>query len=70
LLSHETRRHLLDAVEELPPTQRRVLTLRDVEGWLPAEVCELLDLSDANQRELLHLARSKVRAALEQHMAR
>ena len=49
----------------LPPAQRQVLVLRDIEGLDAAEVCALLDISDANQRVLLHRARHKVRAAVE-----
>ena len=45
--------------------QRQVIVLRDIEGWEGHEVCDLLDLSEANQRVLLHRARSKVRQALE-----
>jgi RNA polymerase sigma-70 factor, ECF subfamily len=55
------------AIETLPPKQREVVTLRDVEGWASDEVCEALRISEANQRVLLHRARSKVRAALEHH---
>ncbi len=64
LLSGELRRHLLDAVDELAPGQRLVIMLRDVVGMPADEVCELLDLSNANQRVLLHRARVSVRAAL------
>jgi RNA polymerase sigma-70 factor (ECF subfamily) len=46
-----------------------VITLRDVQGFAADEVAELLDISDVNQRVLLHRARSKVRAALEAHLA-
>jgi RNA polymerase sigma-70 factor, ECF subfamily len=67
LLGHETLDVLWDAIAALPDMQRRVITLRDVEGCCPAEVCELLGLSEANQRVLLHRARSKARAALETH---
>ena len=42
--------------------------LRDVEGWPAEEVCELLELTEANQRVLLHRARSAVRRALELHL--
>jgi RNA polymerase sigma-70 factor, ECF subfamily len=52
----------------LPPNQRAVIELRDVEGWEAREVCELLEISEANQRVLLHRARSKVRLALERHL--
>ena len=45
-----------------------MITLRDVEGWSSDEVCALLDISDANQRVLLHRARSKVRRELEAYL--
>lgn len=64
LLSRELREHLLDAVERLSPDQRAVITLRDLVGLPAAEVCELLDVTDANQRVLLHRARARVRTAL------
>jgi RNA polymerase sigma-70 factor, ECF subfamily len=64
LLSAELRRHLLEAVDTLSPDQRAVITLRDLVGLPAAEVCDLLDLSEGNQRVLLHRARSRVRAAL------
>jgi RNA polymerase sigma-70 factor (ECF subfamily) len=67
LLSLETRGQVLAAIEALPPAQREVITLRDVEGWSSAEVRAALDLSEANQRVLLHRARSKVRARLERY---
>jgi RNA polymerase sigma-70 factor, ECF subfamily len=53
----------------LPERQRRVIELRDVEGWEPAEVCESLGLSPENQRVLLHRARSTVRGILEEYFA-
>lgn len=58
------------AVDELPAAQRAVLVLRDVEGADADEVCNILEVSETNQRVLLHRARSKVRAALERHMDR
>jgi RNA polymerase sigma-70 factor, ECF subfamily len=64
LLSRELRAQLLTAVERLSPDQRAVITLRDLVGLPAAEVCELLELSDANQRVLLHRARARVRTAL------
>ena len=42
-----------------------MITLRDIDGWTAAEVCDLLELSEANQRVLLHRGRARVRQALE-----
>jgi RNA polymerase sigma-70 factor (ECF subfamily) len=58
---------LLEAIAALPPRQREVLTLRDVQGYSAEEARNALDLTDTNQRVLLHRARSKVRGALERH---
>ena len=69
LLAAELQAHIRSAVEQLPPAQREVVSLRDIEGLGADEVCQLLELSDANQRVLLHRGRSKVRAALEQYAA-
>jgi RNA polymerase sigma-70 factor (ECF subfamily) len=69
LLNAETRELVEAAIRALPVRQRQVVTLRDVEGWSSAEVRELLGLSDANQRVLLHRARGRVRAALERHLS-
>jgi RNA polymerase sigma-70 factor (ECF subfamily) len=68
LLAAETRERLLEAIEALPATQRAVISLRDIEGWSSEEVRNALDLSETNQRVLLHRARSKVRAALEEYL--
>ncbi len=51
-------------IDRLPRRQQQVITLRDIEGWTAAEVCDLLQISDANQRVLLHRARTKVRDAM------
>ncbi len=53
------------ALETLPASQRSVILMRDVQGWSSEEVCNILELSETNQRVLLHRARSKVRRALE-----
>ena len=68
LLSRETLDVVTRAIEELPDAQRVVITMRDVAGCSPEEVCSALDVSDGNQRVLLHRARSHVRNALERHL--
>lgn len=57
------------AIEALPPAQREVVNLRDVEGWSSEDVSEALGISPGNQRVLLHRGRSKVRATLEGALA-
>jgi len=69
LLAGELTERVRLAVAALPPVQREVVTLRDIEGWTADEVCRALELSEANQRVLLHRGRSKVRAALEAYLA-
>jgi RNA polymerase sigma-70 factor (ECF subfamily) len=68
LLSGETRAVVEDAIAMLPDMQRAVITLRDVRGFTSQEACEVLGLTEANQRVLLHRARSKVRAHLEEYL--
>jgi RNA polymerase sigma-70 factor (ECF subfamily) len=63
-LSIEIRAEIEQAIAVLPPNQRAVITLRDVEGWDADDVCNALTLSATNQRVLLHRARSRVRGAL------
>lgn len=67
LLSDETRERVQAAIDSLPANQRTVITLRDIEGWQSPEVCAALEISEANQRVLLHRARGKVRQALESY---
>jgi RNA polymerase sigma-70 factor (ECF subfamily) len=69
LLASEVRSHIREAIDTLPERQQAVIVLRDVEGWPPEEVCDVLDVSEGNQRVLLHRARSKVRAELERYFA-
>jgi RNA polymerase sigma-70 factor, ECF subfamily len=64
----ETLRVAMRAITELPPNQQAVIRMRDIEGWDADEVCAALNVSPANQRVLLHRARSRVRAALEGHL--
>jgi RNA polymerase sigma-70 factor (ECF subfamily) len=68
LLAQETLAVAMRAIAELPPAQQSVLRLRDIHGWSAEEVCAGLEISDGNQRVLLHRARSRVRAALEEHL--
>jgi RNA polymerase sigma-70 factor, ECF subfamily len=58
------------AIEELPSRQREVVTLRDVEGLSSDEVCHVLEITDGNQRVLLHRGRSRVRQVLETEFRR
>lgn len=57
--------HVWAALETLPPAQRSVIILREVEGLGPEEACLILGVSEANQRVLLHRGRSRIRHALE-----
>lgn len=68
LLGRETLEIVKAGIEQLPGAQRTVITMRDVVGCSAEEVCDLLEISAANQRVLLHRARSKLRAALERHL--
>jgi RNA polymerase sigma-70 factor (ECF subfamily) len=68
LLEGETLGVIEMAIDALPEAQREVILLRDVDGWSPMEVSDVLEITDGNQRVLLHRARSKVRAALEQYL--
>ncbi len=69
LLGEETLGVIAVAIEALPPTQRAVIALRDVQGWSAEDVRNALELSETNQRVLLHRARSKVRDAVEKYLA-
>jgi RNA polymerase sigma-70 factor (ECF subfamily) len=65
LQAAETLDAVRNAIEDLPPMQRQVIALRDIDGWTSDEVCNVLSLSQTNQRVLLHRARAKVRLSLE-----
>lgn len=68
VLADELGTRLRDVIDSLPAVQRTVLELRDVQGLSATEVCELLDISEANQRVLLHRARARARALLEDYV--
>jgi len=69
LLSKENQRLIQAAIDALSPVQRQVMILRDLEGVEANEVCNLLDISETNQRVLLHRARTKVRRRLEAQLS-
>jgi len=68
LLRSDVLNAIRDAIETLPPVQRSVVLLRDVEGWSSGDVCDTLELSMGNQRVLLHRGRNKLRDLLEAHL--
>ena len=68
LLASEARSVIDATIRALPLAQREVIMLRDISQFSSVEVCDLLGLTEANQRVLLHRARSKVRAALENYL--
>ena len=70
LLAGEAGAKLREAIAVLPASQRAVMTMRDVEGLDADEVCNVLEISETNQRVLLHRARSRVRSALDQYLGR
>jgi RNA polymerase sigma-70 factor (ECF subfamily) len=67
LLTVELRLRIEEAIAALPPAQREVIVLHDVEGFFGDEVEKILGVSSANERVLLHRARAKIRATLERH---
>lgn len=69
VLGQEVMRRVRAAIAELPASQQTIITLRDVDGWSSEEVCNVLQISETNQRVLLHRARSKVRRSLEDYFA-
>jgi RNA polymerase sigma-70 factor, ECF subfamily len=68
LLAAETMDVIRREIQRLPSSQRAVLTLRDIEGLSAGEVCSALEVTEPNGRVLLHRARAKVRAALEEYL--
>ena len=70
LAQRQTMEFIQGAIAELPENQRAVITLHDMEDFAPDEICNILEISETNQRVLLHRARSKIRRALEEHLSR
>ena len=68
LLAAETLDVIEREIAKLPPNQAIVVTMRDVEGFDAEDVRNALDISETNQRVLLHRARTKLRRALEEYM--
>jgi len=67
-LRREAMEVLGRALDALPANQRLVVMLRDVEGLDADEVCNILEVTETNQRVLLHRARTKLRSVLEEHL--
>jgi RNA polymerase sigma-70 factor, ECF subfamily len=70
LMAEKMAAAVLDAISDLPARQREVVTLRDVEGLRSDEVCSVLEITEANQRVLLHRGRSRLRQVLESEFGR
>jgi RNA polymerase sigma-70 factor (ECF subfamily) len=68
--STQIRERLTTALEALPESQRAVVVLRDVEGCSSDEACNILGISETNQRVLLHRGRSRLRRLLEPLMGK
>lgn len=69
VMAAETMAVVDQTIQKLPVNQREVVTLRDKQGWTAAEVCDVLGISEVNQRVLLHRARGRIRTAVEAHLA-
>lgn len=69
LLGRETLDHISRALDGMPPMQAEVVRLRDVQGWSSDEVCNALDLTETNQRVLLHRGRSRIRRDLDAYLS-
>jgi RNA polymerase sigma-70 factor (ECF subfamily) len=68
LIAKEMQGIVAQAIASLPASQRAVISLRDIEGWESDDVCNVVGVSETNQRVLLHRARSKVRRELERYL--
>ncbi|MGI9615358.1 MAG: RNA polymerase sigma factor [Acidimicrobiales bacterium] len=54
----------MDAIEDLPERYRQVIGMRDVLDRSASETAATMNLSQANQRVLLHRARNRVRSTI------
>ncbi|MDT8383100.1 MAG: RNA polymerase sigma factor [Gammaproteobacteria bacterium] len=70
LASTQLRECISAALDALPPIQRAVLTLRDMQGLDMEDICKVLEVSESNGRVLLHRARSRIQLAIEEHEKR
>ena len=68
LVSKQSLAQIEQAIQSLPPTQRQVIMLRDIEGIDSEEICQILNITATNQRVLLHRGRSKIRRALHPYL--
>jgi len=64
----ETLERVHSVIGMLPPSQRAVISLRDIDGWTSDEVCTVLSITPTNQRVLLHRARARVRNHLDLYL--
>jgi RNA polymerase sigma-70 factor, ECF subfamily len=67
LKAEELRQCIESAIAALPPAQQAVLTLHDIEGLAMDEICNILAISPTNGRVLLHRARARLWAAVENY---
>lgn len=70
LMNQQALTRLEEAILALPSNHRVVVTLRDIDGLSAEEVCNVLGISETNQRVLLHRARSRLRGVLEEYLER
>ena len=68
LLSREASARIRTAIDSLPRKQQIVITMRDLEGCSSEEVCNVLGISETNQRVILHRARSGVRTMMKSYL--
>jgi len=68
LLTDEIQHLLRASIDDLPENQRAVVTLRDIDELSSGETCNILGISETNQRVLLHRARARLRQVLEDYL--